>query len=563
VPTTGIEEVTASVGARALQRLPVLLLLALLAVVVSTFGDYGITWDEPSNRNYARSVVRWYETSGRDQAAVTAAMRNYGGLFELVATLAERTLPFGTYENRHLATALVGVLGIVFTYMLGKTLGGRATGLVAASLLTLTPVYYGHMFANPKDVPLAALYALALVAIVRWYQTWPSAGWRHALAVGASIGLAAAVRVGALVLFFVLAFAVALRLASAWYNRNRRPWDSKTLRSLAPLGVAPPIAWAVMCLFWPFAMASPLRHPLEALRVFSRYAWEGHILFGGRLYDAHNLPWDYLPRWFLVTMSDATLMVLGVVATMAVLGRLWPLSGWFRGESAVLLAAVVGPPAALVANHATLYDGLRHVLFIIPPLMTVLAHMLVSGLRASPHRRARLVAVFVLAVAAAVTIADMVRLHPYQYVYFNRIVAGGLQGAAGKYETDYWGASLKEAAEWTVAHVPATAGRPVRVGNSCSPDLTGYFIARDARAKDPFVNVGADDVQRGAVDINLAITRGGRHEKLPGEVLHRVERDGVALSYVIAVDHPATSAEHGETAQGMLTVHSSATGPEF
>jgi len=563
VPTTAIEEVAASVGARALRRLPGVLLLALLAVVVSSFGDYGITWDEPSNRSYASSVVRWYETSGRDQAAITAAMRNYGGLFELVATLAERTLPFGTYENRHLATALVGVLGIAFTYMLGRTLGGRTTGLVAASLLTLTPVYYGHIFANPKDVPLAALYSLALVAIVRWYQTWPSAGWRHALAVGASIGLAAAVRVGALVLFFVLAFAVALRLATDWRRRTRRPWESGTLRSLAPLGAAPPIAWVVMCIFWPFAMASPLRHPLEALRVFSRYAWEGHVLFGGRLYDAHNLPWDYLPRWFLVSMSDATLMVLGVVATMALLGRLWPLSGWFRGESAVLLAAVVGPPAALVANHATLYDGLRHVLFIIPPLVTVLAHMLVSGLRASPHRRVRRVAVFVLAVAAAVTIADMVRLHPYQYVYFNRIVAGGLRGAAGKYETDYWGASLKEAAEWTVAHVPATARQPVRVGNSCSPDLTGYFIARNARAKDRFVTVDVDDVQRGAVDINLAITRGGRHEKLPGEVLHRVERDGVALSYVIAVDHPATSAEHGETAQGMPTVHSSATGPEF
>jgi hypothetical protein len=136
----------------------------------------------------------------------------------------------------------------------------------------------------------------------------------------------------------------------------------------------------------------------------------------------------------------------------------------------------------------------------------------------------------------------MVRLHPYQYVYFNRIVAGGLRGAAGKYETDYWGASLKEATEWTVAHVPATTGQPVRVGNSCSPDLTGYFIARDASARDRFVNVAVDDVQRGAVDIALAITRGGRHEKPPGKVIHRVERDGAALAYVIAVDHAAAIA---------------------
>jgi hypothetical protein len=37
----------------------------------------------------------------------------------------------------------------------------------------------------------------------------------------------------------------------------------------------------------------------------------------------------------------------------------------------------------------------------------------------------------------------MINLHPYQYVYYNQI-AGGLKGANGKYETDYWGNSYKE-----------------------------------------------------------------------------------------------------------------------
>jgi hypothetical protein len=317
-----------------------------------------------------------------------------------------------------------------------------------------------------------------------------------------------------------------------------------------------------MCAFWPFAMVSPIAHPLEALRAFSQYSWHGKVLLGGRLCDAHNLPWDYLPRWFLVTTPDSTLVGVGVVVAMVLLTRLWRLSGWFCGELAVLVAAAVVPPAVLVASHATLYDGLRNVLFIIPPLAAVLAHLLVNGLRALPNRRERLAAAVLLALAAVVTIADMVRLHPYQYVYFNRMVAGGLRGAAGNYETDYWGASLKEATEWTVAHVPATTGQPVRVGNSCSADLTGYFIAGDARAKDRFVNVTVDDVQRGAVDIALAITRDGLHEKLPGKVLHRVERDGAALSYVIAVDHAAAIVMHGEGGQGAPAGHSSARRPE-
>ena len=40
----------------------------------------------------------------------------------------------------------------------------------------------------------------------------------------------------------------------------------------------------------------------------------------------------------------------------------------------------------------------------------------------------------------------MVRLHPYQYAYFNRI-AGGVRGADGRYMLDYWGLSFKQAAQ--------------------------------------------------------------------------------------------------------------------
>ncbi|GET38831.1 hypothetical protein [Microseira wollei] len=42
---------------------------------------------------------------------------------------------------------------------------------------------------------------------------------------------------------------------------------------------------------------------------------------------------------------------------------------------------------------------------------------------------------------------DMINLHPYEYIYFNRL-SGGLIGAYNRYETEYWGLSLREAMEW-------------------------------------------------------------------------------------------------------------------
>jgi hypothetical protein len=52
----------------------------------------------------------------------------------------------------------------------------------------------------------------------------------------------------------------------------------------------------------------------------------------------------------------------------------------------------------------------------------------------------------VLGLGVAAVVVEMVELHPYQYVYFNRM-SGGLQAAATQYETEYYAHSFKELGE--------------------------------------------------------------------------------------------------------------------
>ena len=49
--------------------------------------------------------------------------------------------------------------------------------------------------------------------------------------------------------------------------------------------------------------------------------------------------------------------------------------------------------------------------------------------------------------AFAPILLNMIELHPYEYVYFN-LAFGGLKNAHNRYETDYWGLSMREAMEW-------------------------------------------------------------------------------------------------------------------
>src|SRR2546430_12034356 len=52
-----------------------------------------------------------------------------------------------------------------------------------------------------------------------------------------------------------------------------------------------------------------------------------------------------------------------------------------------------------------------------------------------------------LPIYVILVVVQLVRLFPYDYLYFNELV-GGIQGANGKYEMDYWAKSLKEAVTW-------------------------------------------------------------------------------------------------------------------
>jgi hypothetical protein len=55
----------------------------------------------------------------------------------------------------------------------------------------------------------------------------------------------------------------------------------------------------------------------------------------------------------------------------------------------------------------------------------------------------------------ALPVVEMVRLHPYEYTYFNA-VAGRVAGARTRYMLDYWGLSFKQAslglAAWLAQH---------------------------------------------------------------------------------------------------------------
>ena len=121
---------------------------------------------------------------------------------------------------------------------------------------------------------------------------------------------------------------------------------------------------------------------------------------------------------------------------------------------------MIFPVVYVVARHSTLYDGVRHLLFIVPPLVVLAAVGWVSAIAATAGAWRAAVALLLMA-GLAEPLVFQVQNHPNQVAYLQPLV-GGPRAAYMRFEMDYWGNCLFEAVKQT-ADVARAASAPVTI----------------------------------------------------------------------------------------------------
>ena len=92
------------------RRLSQLVLAVLALLILATFADYGVSWDERVQNTYGLRLLSYYLTAFQDQSAFNYInLRYYGGAFDLIAASLNTISPFGEYETRHLLGGAVGL----------------------------------------------------------------------------------------------------------------------------------------------------------------------------------------------------------------------------------------------------------------------------------------------------------------------------------------------------------------------------------------------------------------------------------------------------------------------
>lgn len=319
------------------------------------------------------------------------------------------------------------------------------TGLFFGAFAASVPLLSGHASMNHKDSPVASGFLLIASAILIRSTTRGRLALvsSHILLAG-GIFVVLGQRPSAMLL--VLGLAGLDLLAQLFRAKRWRPRDF--LARSAFWGAGLTVGGLFLVLTNPFARVGGLSWLVGAALHQSDYPWGGEIRFGGNDYEAGNLPVWYIPANFwlqLPTLTTIFLVLSGIFGLWSLRKR--RLRRLAADPVMAILAFSLIVPAGIAFIQATMYDSVRHVLFLLPLWLLVAVSFTAGRANRAWLSSKPLARLGVAAIPVAVLVFNVfstAQWFPYQYAYINEFAA---QSGDYSWETDYWGLSAKEGVE--------------------------------------------------------------------------------------------------------------------
>lgn len=549
-------------------------LSVIIAILLPALSPaYGQTGDEWLQMLYGRDIWDYFfngdkQALGYDTVAARyqgmetqfKGQELYGGLFDFGTEVLHRWFPSIPHlVLRHFCNALTNVVLMISTGLIARRLSGRwSVGVLALFLMLFSPRIFGEGMNNPKDIPFAAGFALAMYAVIAFLQDGRANMWRHAVLLALGFGLAFGVRSAGGLLF--LAYLIATIVFWLFLHKDSRAgwWSDKKLRKriLLMMGGSLFAGYVIALLAWPWGLDSPISHPIESLQGMTNRETKIMTLFEGRYQLNSAMPWYYELKWILISNPLSVIVGALLFVVLGFLGRkkLGSYTLWLG------IFAALFPLLYMAYKHSSVYDTWRHVFFVYPFWVIMaamgwayLGDMIQERMAKGGNAKQRYIGHAVAVLLTFPAILWTVRSHPNQYVYFNEFT-GGIKGAEGVYELDYYYNSSQQQVDWLRKNVARTSGKKAMVlanmggfGPNClhgdtahiSPGYLGYY-RRSSLPWDYYL-MFPRLIPEGLVT--------GK-SWLPANATHVVSVDGVPLSALIKrTDTFDIAAEHAMAAK--------------
>jgi len=395
------------------------------------------------------TLARLYPTEGVNIATLEdpdRLMHLYGSSFDTFTTVLGHILGVDDIMDfRHWWNAVFGILTVVFGALIVRRLtkGSWMWATFGLIILFFVPRFFGESLNNPKDVPFALGYVMSIYYALKFFSSFPNVRWSTFLGLVLGTALGISIRIGGILSIAIIALYMALKYIQSiglsqfitlkW--KNAFTW----IKWVAVFGL---LSYLIGVYVWPYGWKAPIDNPMKALDAFTNYQVSLRQLFEGKLFDSDNLPPHYLTKYIWITLPIGVIGGLFIYLILSLVKR-----KEFTLEEFLIVFTAVFPIFYIYIQHSSVYGGLRHVLFTLPSfvIIGVLGFYKLQNMLKLKLPIAGIVAVLV-ALLPGSFIAKNTNL---SYVYFNEL-AGGVEGAYGEYEMDYYLASLRPSCKWLI-----------------------------------------------------------------------------------------------------------------
>lgn len=435
--------------------------------------DFGISGDEFVDQRHAGYVLNYYLHG--DKTAVhqpQTFLHFYGISMQVIAEGICQLFRVDDYfAVRHGMNAIIGAGGIWYAGLLGLRWGGGLCGLLSMLLLFFTPRYFGNSMNNMKDIPFATGYIMSIFYFIRLFDFYPYFRLRYII--GAIIGIAIAFgsRSGGLMLYpYLFMYAglfyilqVGIKEFYKFYKYRQHVGNIFSILILVFM-----LSYILSIALWPYALEHPISGIAASLKQFTNFTVALRLIFDGKEIMSNMVPISYAPTFLSIGLPIVLILgFLGYIVWILVKRKEFSLISW------MLLFAAIFPVFWVMYKNSNLYGGIRHFMFVIT-IMAVIAARFWTLLVDSFRRIPKVCLIVLIGVLLILPLSHMVRNHPHEYIYFNEFV-GGIKGAYGYYDTDYYYNSLKNSTEWFKKNVELPKDRKTVIMTNMHFAIQQYF----------------------------------------------------------------------------------------
>ena len=420
--------------------------LIMLVAMLIISRDAGISGDEEVHYKQSEMVYDYLSSFGTDKSALDTPKTNlkyYGQAYDNLTTILIHWFQIDDiYSFRHLAASFSGWLTILVTALFAAWIAGYGAAILVLLLFAVSPNFLGHAQNNLKDIPFALAYISSIFYSLKLVFTDEKPTRKTIVLLTLSMAFSFGIRAGGILVFFYLGLFFFLKVFLNW--KSKRSFDleflKKRLLLIAAISLA---AYLTGLITWPFGLENPLVHPWKSFQIMNHYPITVRQIFEGKFEWSDYLPWYYLPKYMVLTIP--VLILAGIPAFFLNLKKNYTP----KQQHLLILVGftILFPLVFVLLKQSNLYGSWRHFLFLYPGIVLISAlgiHALFRRFKQTNFRRGIVLLILILSFHP---LKFMAANHPYYYLYYNQFT-GGLKGAYGNYETDYYYHSMREGAEW-------------------------------------------------------------------------------------------------------------------